>query len=133
MLSKKYLVPIITILIFGSSAPAKDTYSKQYHQCMKEPRASQGSTHAITNCTSQEIKYQDKQLKHAYKTLKKNFSEEKQKELLIVQELWVKYRDANCNLYDDGGMYKMHVLFCILDETERRTRELKDLLEFVDL
>ncbi len=130
MLSKKYLVTTIIILVLGSSASAEDRYSKQYHKCMNEPRASQGSTYAITKCTSQEIKYQDKRLNHAYETLKKNLSEEKQKELLSVQRLWVKYKDANCNLYDDGGMYKMHVLFCILAGTETRANELKDLLEF---
>ena len=130
MLPKKYLVAIITILIFVSSSLAEDKYSKQYYNCMNEPEAIKGYTSAITKCTSKEIKYQNKRLNHAYEALKKSFSEEKQKELLTVQLLWIKYKDANCNLYDDGGMYKMHVLFCILDETETRASELKNLLEF---
>ena len=114
--------------MLASSASAENKYSKEYHKCMEEPRASQGSTYAITKCTSEEIKYQDKRLNLAYNTLKKDFSEDKQKELRNVQRLWVKYRDANCNLYDDGGMYKMSVLFCILDETESRADELESMI-----
>ena len=132
MISKKYLVAAILPLVFTSSALAADKYSKQYDICMDGPKASQGVTSAMMDCTSKEIKHQDKRLNSAYKALKNSLSKSRQKELLTVQRLWIKYRDANCGFYNDPNGGTMHRLFaqeCFMDATRSRANELKSMLD----
>jgi len=98
---------------------------------MKGPNVAKGITSAMRDCTSQEIKYQDKRLNSAYKALKKSLSKSRQKELLTAQRLWIKYRDANCGFYNDPNGGTMHRLFaqeCFMDATRSRADELKSML-----
>lgn len=132
MISKKYLVAAMLTLALTSSALAVDKYSKEYDICMKGPNVAKGITSAVRNCTSKEIKHQDKRLNSAYKALKKSLSKSRQKELLTAQRLWIKYRDANCGFYNDpngGTMHRMFAQECFMDATRSRADELKSMLD----
>ena len=132
MISKKYLVAAMLTLALTSSALAADKYSKEYDICMKGPDVAKGITSAVRNCTSKEIKHQDKRLNSSYKALKKSLSKSRQKELLTAQRLWIKYRDANCGFYNDPNGGTMHRLFaqeCFMDATRSRADELKSMLD----
>ncbi len=131
MISKRYLVAATLTLVLTSSALAAGKYSKQYDICMGGPDVSNGITSAMRSCTAKEIKHQDKRLNSAYKALKKNLSKNRQKELLSAQRLWIKYRDANCNFYNDpngGTMHRLFALDCVMDTTHLRADELKSML-----
>ncbi len=132
MISKKYLITAMLTLALTSSALAADKYSEEYNTCMKGSKASQGVTMAILNCGSKEIKHQDKRLNGTYKALKKSLSKSRQKELLTAQRLWIKYRDANCDFYNDPNGGTMHRLFaqeCFMEATRSRADELKSMLD----
>ena len=131
MSSKQYLAGTILTLALTTSLFASNKHSQQYLKCMDGPNASQGVTFAVMECTSQELKVQDKRLNSEYGALKKRLSKVRQKELLTVQRLWLKYRDANCGFYyssndtDKGTLNRILAQGCVLDATISRADELE--------
>ncbi len=76
----------------------------------------------------------DKELNVVYIKLKKELNENDKKNLIEAQKAWIKFRDLNCKFRsqdpgDGGGPYtnKMKI-DCLIQETEKRTKELKGLI-----
>ena len=58
----------------------------------------------------------------------------KKQKLLESQRLWIKMRDATCEVmalkYEGGAMGPRVAIDCLVDQTIRRTGDLKDVLEY---
>ena len=69
-----------------------------------------GVTTEMVNCIGAETEIQDKRLNAAYKQALAALTPARQKELQVVQRLWLQYRDANCKFaFDPDGGTMAHV------------------------
>ncbi|CAI8798997.1 LprI domain-containing protein [Pseudomonas donghuensis] len=120
---------LLGLLVCGSSiAQAQDEYSPAYTACMKTAE----STLAMNNCNGAEIKRQDSRLNSAYKKAMAALEGPQQTQLREAQRAWIKYRDANCNLYyslTGGTIDQLNGAGCILGSTRDRADELQALLQ----
>jgi len=120
-----------TLLLSACSlAQANDAlYTAQYSRCMDQ---ADGVTYPMLDCIADEMKTQDARLNGAYQALRGSLSAERKQALLTAQRLWIKYRDANCDFYNDpeGGSYqRLLANECMLRETAERAKELETLSE----
>ncbi|MES2819271.1 MAG: lysozyme inhibitor LprI family protein [Pseudomonadota bacterium] len=105
-----------------------DGYTAAYAPCMDAAV----STQDIVECTDEETLKQDGRLNRGYKAALQGFSDEQQPRLRDAQRLWVKYRDANCELYANltgGTIDLINSASCVLDMTKTRAAELEQLAE----
>ncbi|QBF25246.1 DUF1311 domain-containing protein [Pseudomonas tructae] len=122
------LLTIALLTVISTAAQAQDEYSPTYSACMKTA----GSTLAMNNCNGAEIKHQDSRLNSAYKKAMAGLQEPQQTQLREAQRAWIKYRDANCNLYyslTGGTVDQLNGAGCLLSSTKARADELQRLLE----
>ena len=114
-------------LTYGSTAYSEDEgLTKKYSSCMNKAV----STQDMVECIDSEYKTQDARLNNAYKSLQKNLSADRKKQLLESQRLWIKYRDANCGFYydpDGGSMARLSANDCMMTSTATRAKELENL------
>ncbi len=99
--------------------------SKEFDKCMDKAV----STMYMIDCMTEENSSQDKRLNRAYKSLMETLSAERKKKLQEAQRAWIKYRDANCDYYNDpegGSMARIGANNCVLDATARRAQELEN-------
>lgn len=123
--------PVLTIitglLVLPAAAMAEDvTYSDEYTRCMD---ASGGVTMDMIECVSDEYQRWDAKLNAAYKAANVA-SPERQKALQAAQRAWIKYRDANCEYYNDpdgGSLAHIAANSCMLTMTAERATELMSL------
>ena len=99
-----------------------EKYSAEYEECMRL-----GSPN---ECIEAELKIKDKELNMAYKEAKKSIPKKSLKKLKEIQREWIIYRDMRCGFYYDaesgsGGLTDS--MLCQLEETIKRTDELKEL------
>ncbi len=88
-----------------------------------------GSTVKILGCVDAEIIKQDKRLNTAYQNVMKSLTNENKERLKKAQQIWIKYRDANCAFYadpDGGTMASIIGANCVMDMTTQRAKELED-------
>ena len=81
-------------------------------------------------CSEAELKRADEALNNAYKIAQKHIQKFRQKDLVKVQRAWMTYRDAKCAfLYhkESGSAGLGTSSACMLDETLKRTVELKNI------
>jgi len=104
----------------------KETITKkvlsEYEECMQMGPPNE--------CIMREIDIRDKELNIAYKKAKKAIPSRSLKELKKIQREWIVYRDMRCGFYYDaesgsGGLTDS--MLCQLEETIKRTDELKEL------
>lgn len=87
-----------------------------------------GITAEMLNCSSTEIKLQDTRLNKAYKEVMAQLPPLRKKQLQDAQRAWIKYRDANCNFYDDpdgGTMASVSSSDCFMSATASRAKEIE--------
>lgn len=96
---------LIFILTFSINAIAENTemtsdgYYKVYEECLEKAA---GGTSVTLECTSAEIRRQDKLLNLYYQKLMKNLDDSGRKELKKAQIAWIKWRDADSSfLYNN--------------------------------
>lgn len=100
--------------------------SKHFTSCMDK---SNGVTTTMIDCIGAETKQQDVRLNKAYKELTAVLTPERKKQLLDVQRMWLKYRDANCAFYNDpdgGSLARVNANDCFMSATAARAKELED-------
>jgi uncharacterized protein YecT (DUF1311 family) len=126
-------IPAAAVALFVISGSAhsaeKSEYSKTYTECMEK---SGGVTVNMRECADAEITLQDTRLNKAYRELMKATSAKRQTQLRNVQRMWVAYRKANCDFFDDpdgGTLAGLSALSCFLTHTAARAKELEDLME----
>ncbi len=91
-----------------------------------------GVTASMLECADAEIALQDARLNKAYRALLKESSAKRQKQLRDVQRLWIAYRKANCDFYEDpdkGTSAAISASSCYLSLLAARATELENLLE----
>jgi uncharacterized protein YecT (DUF1311 family) len=74
------------------------------------------------------VKRQDVFLNKNYKAAMQTSSQSRKKELKEVQRVWLKYRELNCNFYEDpdgGTSGLLASASCFLTQTANRASELK--------
>ena len=89
-----------------------------------------GGEAAHATCSDNETAAWDVLLNRRWADLSASMDKEKFEALKSVQKLWLSYRDAKCAFLaknDDSMMGYMAASDCRLDETARRTIELRDL------
>ena len=99
----------------------------------------EGSAMHTGHLAKERLANADKELNRVYRQLLKELPKDEsdnfpRKALVDAQKAWVRYRDASCALVGEvtGGvrMWKStYSVLCEAEETERRTAELKKLLE----
>ncbi|OHX22041.1 lysozyme inhibitor LprI family protein [Chromobacterium sphagni] len=102
-------------------------YSRSYDQCMEQA----ASTAAMQDCIAAEHAGQDKLLNDNYKKLMAALTAPRQPQLREAQQLWLRYRDANCRLYADpagGSAAALAAADCALAATAARAVELAKLM-----
>ena len=123
-------VAAILFLSFNATASETDElYTKQFSTCMQK---SGGGTVEMLNCIATEMRTQDARLNGAYKKLVGQLKADRKRQLVEVQRMWIKYRDANCSFYADpegGTNATVSASDCMLTATANRAKELENLTE----
>ena len=131
MASKKSFLAGLLLCCLTQVAYADDLgLSKKFSQCMDK---SDGVTVEMLGCIAAETKLQDARLNKVYKDVMAELSEPRKKELRDAQRAWVKYRDANCNFYNDpdgGTMASVRSSDCFMMTTASRVKELENFKEW---
>lgn len=106
-----------------------ESYSEEYEQCTE--RGSSESELRI--CTDAEFERQDGLLNAAYREAINTLTGKERQKLLESQRLWIRMRDATCEVmalqYEGGTIQPRIALQCLVNQTIRRTRDLKEMLE----
>ena len=94
----------------------------EYEECMQMGPPNE--------CIMAELEIRDKELNNAYKEAKKSIPAKSLKRLKEIQREWIVYRDMRCGFYygpESGSGGLTDAMLCELDETIKRTDELKEL------
>ncbi|WP_354687562.1 lysozyme inhibitor LprI family protein [Cupriavidus necator] len=125
------VAPLATVAIIGLGAAAGPAHaaggsalSAEHERCM----AKAVSSADMLNCTSAELRQQDKTLNTAYQGLLRRLVAPRTGLLRVAQREWLQYRDANCAyVADPGGGTAARVAgaSCMAQMTAARARELR--------
>jgi uncharacterized protein YecT (DUF1311 family) len=63
----------------------------------------------MLQCEGEELDRQNARLNDAYKKLMSKLSPDRKKALLKAQRAWIKFREANCDYWDDPQGGTAHV------------------------
>lgn len=108
------------------TASAQDAaLSPQYATCMEKAG---GVTVGMIDCTTAETSRQDARLNRAYQAAMAAQPPERKKQLQTAQRAWIKFRDANCDFYNDpdgGSLARVGANQCMLTSTANRAQEIE--------
>lgn len=126
---------VLTALLVGLAfvaTPAlanEPDLSQRYTSCMERADGYNIDMHA---CIAAEYERQDGRLNLAYKQLSNQLSDDRKKQLLAAQRLWIQFRGTNCAFYadpDGGSLANLDGATCELETTARRAAELERFLD----
>ena len=121
---------VLFMVLTASSVAADDSFfTKKYALCMDE---SGGVTASMLDCIGEETMTQDARLNGAYKKLGSQLAQDRKKQLVAAQRLWIQYRVANCRFYadpDGGTMATVTSSDCVLQATATRAKELEQFIQ----
>ena len=112
-------------LILMNNMVFAEKVNSQFDTCMDKAG---GVTVNMLNCIGAETQRQDKKLNTMYQNTMKSLTNKRKEELKKTQQLWIKYRDANCDFYadpDGGTMASILGANCVMDMTTQRAKELE--------
>jgi uncharacterized protein YecT (DUF1311 family) len=115
----------ITAVTLASATQPEAAYGAQYAQCMQQAGAVNAAMH---DCTSDELKQQDRRLNIAYAGLRRNLLAPAQRALQQAQRDWIRFRNSNCAFVDDpegGTNARLAAGQCRLRMTAQRAQELE--------
>ncbi|MEY3220958.1 MAG: hypothetical protein RIT27_2315 [Pseudomonadota bacterium] len=115
----------ISLILMNNIAFAEKTNS-QFDVCMDKAG---GVTVNMLNCIDAETQRQDKKLNTMYQNVMKSLTDKRKEQLKKAQQIWIKYRDANCGFYHDpegGTIASISGANCVMDMTTQRAKELED-------
>lgn len=111
-------VALLSALFILSSAHASEQDS-----CKKAFAI--GNMPGMTECSSIELEAEDKRLNANYKAVMAKLDTKQKKELRSVQRKWIKDRDADCKLEEDGGQAaELNHVSCLNEWAKKRADEL---------
>ena len=130
MAVNKFFFAGLALCCLTQIASADDAeLSKEFSDCMAK---SGGITMDMLDCIGAETELQDIRLNKAYQEVMAQLSALRKKQLQDAQRAWIKYRDANCNFYDDpdgGTMASLISSDCFMSATASRAKELEGFKE----
>jgi uncharacterized protein YecT (DUF1311 family) len=130
------------------TGPVASSFSTAYDRCMETGEASQGMDPAMIACSEAEFDRQDAALNAAYAAALKVLRDEaveqaalgldlddsngartRQARVRAAQRDWLRYRDSKCLSENQSGgtMDRLTGRNCVIEETIRRTSELRSL------
>jgi uncharacterized protein YecT (DUF1311 family) len=94
-----------------------------------DPPCAESSTLGMVQCMEKLAPVWDARLKQEYGAALKRVSPQAQPALRRAQQQWVKFRDANCEMYSlhEGTVAQLWSVGCPLDMTKKRALELHDM------
>lgn len=130
----KKLLFIVLMSVSVSVFAESNSYSTAYKQCINEAGGAKANK---LDCDQEEYKKQDARLNANYKKIMDLLNGKVKQHLLDSQRLWVKYRDATCDIYmypeiTDEFRYELAVMQCYLSEAKGRADYLEDLIKAVE-
>jgi uncharacterized protein YecT (DUF1311 family) len=105
----------------GLLAETDEGLSKEHSDCID--KAWKGTTAGMLQCEGEELDRQNARLNDAYKKLMSKLSPDRKKALLKAQRASIKFREANCDYWDDpqgGTAARMNASGCLLTMTATR-------------
>jgi uncharacterized protein YecT (DUF1311 family) len=114
----------------AAKSPSKPSACVGIIQTPCDDNVSAGGEAAHATCADNETAAWDLLLNQRWAELAQSMDKEKFDQLKAVQKMWLAYRDAKCAYLakdDETMMGYMNAAFCRLDETSRRTLELREL------
>lgn len=128
------VLPVAVLFSVGLLSGAKASgvvFSDQYESCVAETG---WTPEEVGKCIIAETALWDKRLNVVYKAVSDQMNEERRKNLLAAQRLWIKFRDANCIVAatDQGEQGKIEKLTCLMMMTADRAAELQTYLDGAD-
>jgi uncharacterized protein YecT (DUF1311 family) len=119
----RFVAPLAVILLAASHLPAQQMNGPD------APCANIAGTSDLVSCLWKAKASSEAEMKSQYNAISKLLEEAEVKQLVKSQELWVKYREANCaaerSLYGTGTAEPPAYLACVEAMTRQRTKELK--------
>ena len=114
---------MVLCLSIGSADPTQN-------QKTQDPCANAKTTPEMRDCAGKEYKQADAELNQVYKQLMSKLEDPgHQAALKSAQQIWIKYRDTNCEyesyLNRGGTMYSVVNTGCLTRMTKERTTELR--------
>lgn len=94
-----------------------------------DPPCADYSTYGMAQCLQKQALVWDKRLNNEYARALKRVSLHARPSLRRAQLLWVKYRDANCEMYSrhEGTVAQLWSSGCPLDMAKKRALELHEM------
>jgi len=126
-------VLLIGIFLSVGALGEKLPYSPDFDKCIDK---SGGNTALMRECSTQEYNRLDKMLNANYRKAMRALDKKLQAKLRNAQRLWLKYRDAKCDLYyslTGGTLDLLAGDSCLLDMTARKVKELEELASMAEL
>jgi|CryBogDrversion2_11_1035321.scaffolds.fasta_scaffold10926_2 uncharacterized protein YecT (DUF1311 family) len=119
ILSKIIIVSVLAVQGFSNPVLAQD----------QQPNCTNPMTQTDMNiCSGIAYEKADKKLNQVYKQLQSKSSKSEQAQLVKVQQIWIKFRDAVCNYegmgYEGGTIQPLIIATCLEQYTIQRTNEL---------
>lgn len=117
---------LVPLAIGGEAGAARLTgLTAQFAACMDK---SGGVTASMIDCIGTETQRQDVRLNKVYKEVMAQLAPARKKQLLQAQRTWLKFRQENCNFYDDpdgGTLARVNANECFMSATAARATELE--------
>lgn len=121
----------LSFLLLALAAPCgavEPTFTKQYDACQED--ADGGGPAERLECMTAEIKRQGALLDTAYKAALRTIPAAKQPRLRESQREWLKFSDANCDLFfnpESGSLASEARAYCVMRMTSERAAELSEI------
>ena len=124
---RQAVLRIVAILLASllAGAPARaENWVEPEQRC-------DGNTRQIVECLIERTAQWEKRMDAAYRQALKDALPGQRPKLLKAQELWYRYRDANCEYYGQGpGTWaSIQAGYCMKDLTQTRAQELESATE----
>lgn len=119
-----HLQLIADVALYIPTYTNMDYYSEEYTKCYNDPH---WNTASMSICIGEETERQDALLNKRYKKMIALLSDERKEALKDAQRAWIKYRDTNCNWYNDpngGTSAGISASQCYLNMTVSRLIEM---------
>jgi uncharacterized protein YecT (DUF1311 family) len=123
------LLALLPLIVLGTPPASAEMFGADYKPC-----GDKQSTVDIVACVTAKTKAWDDRLNEAYKGVQKRISAGQRQPLAAAEQLWIKYRDANCGFYAaaDGTIRQVMAAECMRSMTQDRALELEKAMKLGD-
>jgi uncharacterized protein YecT (DUF1311 family) len=126
-LNMKLAMSLILFVASSACLAAEPTLTPKYDTCMD---SSGGVTSEMLDCIGAETERQDTALNANFKKAMQATPKSRQTKLRDAQRNWIKFRDADCDFYnnpDGGTMAAVDSASCVMTTTAERAESLRSL------